>query len=63
VVLALGSESKGLSHSVRDRCHVLVKIPGSGQVESLNLSVAGGVILSEILRQRGTKGGREWGIS
>ena len=58
VVLALGSESKGLSHSVRDRCHALVKIPGSGQVESLNLSVAGGVILSEILRQRGTKGGR-----
>jgi len=54
VVLALGSESKGLSHSVRDRCHALVKIPGSGQVESLNLSVAGGVILSEILRQRGS---------
>ncbi|MBP1741081.1 MAG: rlmB [Deltaproteobacteria bacterium] len=54
VVLALGSESKGLSHSVRDRCHALVKVPGSGQVESLNLSVAGGVILSEILRQRGS---------
>ena len=52
VVLGLGSESKGLSHSVRERCHALVKIPGSGQVESLNLSVAGGVILSEILRQR-----------
>ena len=54
VVLALGSESKGLSYSVRDRCQALVKIPGSGQVESLNLSVAGGVILSEILRQRGS---------
>jgi len=52
VVLALGSESKGLSHSVRDRCHALVRIPGSGQVESLNVSVAAGVILSEILRQR-----------
>jgi 23S rRNA (guanosine2251-2'-O)-methyltransferase len=62
VVLALGSESKGLSHSVRDRCHALVKIPGSGQVESLNVSVAGGVILSEILRQRGSKDGRGWGI-
>jgi 23S rRNA (guanosine2251-2'-O)-methyltransferase len=56
VVLALGSESKGLSHSVRERCHALVRIPGSGQVDSLNVSVAGGVILSEILRQRGTKG-------
>jgi 23S rRNA (guanosine2251-2'-O)-methyltransferase len=56
LVLVLGSESKGLSHSVRERCHALVKIPGSGQVESLNLSVAGGVILSEIVRQRGSKG-------
>ena len=52
VVLALGSESKGLGRSVRERCHALVRVPGSGQVESLNLSVAGGVILSEILRQR-----------
>ncbi len=57
VVLVLGSESKGLSHSTRDRCHALVSIPGCGRVESLNLSVAGGVILSEIVRQRGTKGG------
>jgi 23S rRNA (guanosine2251-2'-O)-methyltransferase len=57
-VLALGSESKGLSHSVRERCHALVKIPGSGRVESLNVSVAAGAILSEILRQRGSKGGR-----
>lgn len=55
VVLILGSESKGLSHLVRGRCHELVKIPGSGRVESLNLSVAGGVILSEIARQRGSK--------
>ena len=55
VVLVLGSESKGLSHLVRDRCHALVRIPGSGQVESLNVSVAGGVILSEIVRQRGKK--------
>ena len=55
VVLVLGSESKGLSHAVRDRCHALVRIPGCGGVESLNLAVAGGVILSEILRQRGSK--------
>lgn len=56
VILVLGSEGKGLSHSVRKRCHALVKIPGSGRVESLNLSVAGGVILSEIFRQRQSKG-------
>jgi 23S rRNA (guanosine2251-2'-O)-methyltransferase len=54
VVLVLGSESKGLSASVRERCHVLVRIPGCGGVESLNLSVAGGVVLSEITRQRGS---------
>jgi 23S rRNA (guanosine2251-2'-O)-methyltransferase len=62
VVLALGSESKGLSHPVRERCHALVRIPGFGQVESLNVSAAGAVILSEILRQRGIKSEKEEGI-
>jgi tRNA G18 (ribose-2'-O)-methylase SpoU len=52
LVLVLGSEDKGLSRSVRGRCHELVRIPGGGRVESLNISVAAGVILSEILRQR-----------
>lgn len=51
-VLILGSEDKGLTHSVRRRCHQLVSIPGAGKVESLNVSVACGVILSEIMRQR-----------
>ena len=53
VVLALGSEQKGLSPSIRKRCHQLVNIPSPGGVESLNISVAGGVVLSEICRQRG----------
>ena len=52
LVLILGSESKGLSRSVRDRCHQLVRIPAAGPVDSLNISTAGGVILSEIVRQR-----------
>ena len=51
-VLILGSESKGLSKSVRDRCDELVRIPGEGKVESLNVSVASGIILAEIMRQR-----------
>ena len=55
LVLILGSEGKGLSRSVRDRCHQLVSIPAAGHVESLNISMAGGVILSEIVRQRGLK--------
>ena len=52
VVLVLGSEDKGLSPSARGRCHQLVSIPSCGSVNSLNISVAGGVILSEIIRQR-----------
>lgn len=52
LILALGSEDRGLSRSVRERCHQLVSIPGFGQVGSLNVSVASGIILSEILRQR-----------
>jgi 23S rRNA (guanosine2251-2'-O)-methyltransferase len=53
LALIMGNEEKGLSHSVRKRCHQYVQIPGSGKVESLNVSVACGIILSEIIRQRG----------
>lgn len=51
-VLVLGSENKGLSRSVRKGCDATVRIPGEGTVESLNVSVAGGIILAEINRQR-----------
>jgi 23S rRNA (guanosine2251-2'-O)-methyltransferase len=56
LVLVLGSEERGLSRLVRSRCHQLVSIPSYGQVESLNVSVAGGIILSEIVRQRRVAG-------
>lgn len=52
LVLAFGNERKGLSRSVLNRCHQVVGIPSTREVESLNISVAGGVILSEIYRQR-----------
>ncbi len=52
VVLVVGSEGTGLSRSTRSKCHELISIPGSGGVESLNVSVAVGIILSEIFRQR-----------
>ena len=58
LVLVLGSEGKGLSRSVRERCHQLVSIPAVGPVDSLNISMAGGVILSEIRRQRSFTGSR-----
>lgn len=52
-VLVVGSEDRGLSPNVRSHCHEIVGIPGSGRVESLNVAVAAGAILSEIARQRG----------
>ena len=55
LVLVLGNEEKGLGISVRKKCHQLVSIPSPGQLNSLNVSVASGIILSEINRQRRTK--------
>jgi 23S rRNA (guanosine2251-2'-O)-methyltransferase len=52
IVLVLGSEDKGLSHLARSKCHQVVGIPCAGPAESLNVSVACGVILSEVARQR-----------
>jgi len=52
LVLVMGNESKGLSRVVKDQCHHLVSIPRLGKLASLNVSVAVGIILSEIERQR-----------
>jgi 23S rRNA (guanosine2251-2'-O)-methyltransferase len=48
----LGGEGKGLHRLVAENCDVLVKIPMYGKIDSLNVSVAAGVILFEALRQR-----------
>jgi 23S rRNA (guanosine2251-2'-O)-methyltransferase len=53
--LVLGSEGKGLHRLVAEKCDVLVKIPLFGKIESLNVSVAAGVILFEAIRQRNLK--------
>ncbi len=50
--LVIGSEGKGLSRLTAEKCDVLVKIPMYGRIESLNVSVATGVILFEAARQR-----------
>ncbi|HEV7746056.1 MAG TPA: 23S rRNA (guanosine(2251)-2'-O)-methyltransferase RlmB [Pyrinomonadaceae bacterium] len=50
--LFLGGEGSGLHRLVRERCDALVRIPLRGRIESLNVSVAAGVILYEALRQR-----------
>ncbi len=52
VALVLGDEGKGISRLVLDDSDFHVKIPMLGQINSLNVSVAGGVIMYEILRQR-----------
>jgi 23S rRNA (guanosine2251-2'-O)-methyltransferase len=54
LVLVLGSEDKGISRVVKNQCHQIVGIPQFGHLNSLNVSVAAGIILSEIVRQRGT---------
>jgi len=52
LVLVVGSEGKGLSRLVRQNCDEVVSIPMAGHTESLNASVAAGVVLAEIARQR-----------
>ena len=52
IALVVGAEGKGLRRLTKEQCDVLVSVPMLGQVESLNLSVATGVLLYEAVRQR-----------
>lgn len=52
LAIVLGSEGGGIRRTVRERCDSLLRIPLKGRVTSLNVSVATGILIFEILRQR-----------
>ncbi|MBN2535106.1 MAG: 23S rRNA (guanosine(2251)-2'-O)-methyltransferase RlmB [Spirochaetales bacterium] len=53
IALVVGSEGKGIRRLVMEKCDVCVMIPTCGHVDSLNVSVATGILLYEIRRQQG----------
>lgn len=53
MALVMGAEDKGMRRLTREHCDELIKLPMAGSVSSLNVSVATGVCLYEIVRQRG----------
>ncbi len=52
LALVVGSEGRGLKRLVRETCDGLIRLPMFGKVDSLNASVAGGIALYEVVRQR-----------
>ena len=56
VCLIMGSEGRGIRPLIRKKCDFLLAIPMAGELASLNVSVAAGIILYEIARKQGKKG-------
>lgn len=52
VALVIGNEGQGISQLMKKKCDFLIKIPMSGQVSSLNASVAAGLLMYEVVRSR-----------
>jgi 23S rRNA (guanosine2251-2'-O)-methyltransferase len=52
VAIVIGGEEKGMRPLVKKHCDFLMSIPQTGQVNSLNASVAGAVVMYEAFRQR-----------
>lgn len=55
LAVVMGSEGKGIRRLIREKCDAVVSIPMHGQLNSLNVSVATGIVLFEVLRQRQSK--------
>ena len=52
VALVIGSEGSGMSRLIRESCDFIVSLPMHGRISSLNASVAGAIVMYEVLRQR-----------
>jgi len=52
VAFVMGSEGSGISRLLREHCDAMVSIPSAGRIDSLNVSVAAGVLLYEVIRNR-----------
>jgi 23S rRNA (guanosine2251-2'-O)-methyltransferase len=55
LVVVIGSEGKGVGRLIREHCDLLLKIPMLGKTESLNASVAAGILFYEVVRQTGAR--------
>ncbi len=55
IAIVMGGEGEGMRRLTREACDFVVRIPMRGTVESLNVSVATGIVLFEALRQRGVR--------
>lgn len=53
--IVIGSEGEGVSRLVKEKCDFIASIPMMGTINSLNASVAGGILMYEALRQRRIK--------
>lgn len=56
VAIVIGNENKGMGRLIREKCDVLLKLPMTGRLNSLNASVAAGVVMYEVLRRRRSEG-------
>lgn len=56
VAVVIGNENQGMGRLVRENCDVLLKLPMNGKLNSLNASVAAGVVMYEVLRRRRAQG-------
>jgi 23S rRNA (guanosine2251-2'-O)-methyltransferase len=52
VALVIGSEGKGVGRLVKEKCDVVLSMPMKGNINSLNASVAAGILMYEISKQR-----------